>query len=70
MSKGIQVCTMQEQPDPQMKEDWKEICTSQKKEHIVEKDKSDNVKIKAITTQKIILWLTISCSWDTKSKER
>lgn len=56
MSKGTQVCTMQEGPDsPQMKEDRKEICTGQKKEQIAEKDKSDNVKIKEVTTQKITL---------------
>lgn len=56
MSRGTQVSTMQEEPDsPQMKEDQKEICTIQKKERIVEKDKSDNVKIKEVTTQKITL---------------
>lgn len=42
---------MQEEPDsPQMKEDWKEICTGQKKEQTVEKDKSNDVKIKEVTT--------------------
>lgn len=58
MSKGTQVCTMQKEPDsPQMKEDRKKICSGQKKEQIVVKDNSDNVKIKEVATQKITLWL-------------